>query len=82
LRIDKFMSAVNVTKKRSIALDMLKERVVLLNGVVVKPSKEVKVGDTIEINYINRTSKFQVLKIPTTKSTPKSQRDEYVKEIE
>ena len=78
MRIDKFINAVNITKKRAVALDMLKEKVVTLNGIVIKPSKEVKIGDIIEINYINRTDKFKVLQIPTTKSTPKSKKDEYI----
>ncbi|MCH9812864.1 MAG: RNA-binding S4 domain-containing protein, partial [Epsilonproteobacteria bacterium] len=45
MRIDKFINAVNITKRRTIAEDMCKSRVVSLNGVVVKPAKDVKVGD-------------------------------------
>jgi ribosomal 50S subunit-recycling heat shock protein len=61
---------------------MLEHKVVFINEQSVKKSKEVKVGDIIEIRYLEKSDKFQVLQIPTTKSTPKSKMEEYVKRIE
>ncbi len=81
MRIDKFLNAVNITKRRAVAEDMLGHNVVLLNGVSVKKAKEVKIGDIIEIQYLEKVDKFKVLQIPTTKSTPKSKIDEYVQRI-
>jgi ribosome-associated heat shock protein Hsp15 len=81
LRIDKFLNTVNIVKRRSLAEDMCKSGVVKINDKVAKPAKDVKVGDTIEITYLDKVKKFQVLKIPTTKTLPKSAKDEYVKEI-
>jgi len=81
LRIDKFLNTVNIVKRRSLAEDMCKSGVVKINDKVVKPAKDVKVGDVIEIQYLEKVKKFQVLKIPTTKTLPKSAKDEYVKEI-
>jgi ribosomal 50S subunit-recycling heat shock protein len=60
---------------------MVKSGVVFINGVQAKPSKEVKVGDRIEIRYLKGTKQYKVLKIPTTKTIPKSAKDEYVEEI-
>jgi ribosomal 50S subunit-recycling heat shock protein len=54
---------------------------VLINDVVVKSSKNVEVGSVITINYLNESKKYEVLKIPTTKSTPKSLQLEYIKEL-
>jgi len=82
MRIDKFLNSVNITKRRAIAEDMLEHKVVFLNGAAVKKAKEVKIGDIIEIKYLERSEKFQILQIPTTKSTPKSKIDEYVKRID
>jgi len=82
MRIDKYLNAVNITKRRAVAEDMLAHGVVFINEQVVKKSKEVKVGDIIEIKYLERTEKFEVLQIPVTKSTPKSKMFEYVKKIE
>jgi len=81
VRIDKFMNAVNIVKRRSVAQDMLKNQVVLINGVVAKPSKEVKVGDTITIKYLKGDRSYEVLQIPTTKNVPKARMAEYVKEL-
>jgi len=81
LRIDKWLSSVNVVKRRTIAQDMVKSGVVFINGIKAKPSKDVKVGDIITIEYLKGAKKFEVLKIPTTKTVPKSAKEEYVKEI-
>ena len=81
MRIDKFLNSVNITKRRSIAQDMIKNGVVLINDKVAKASKDVDVGDIITINYLNGAKKYKVLELPKTKSTPKSEQDKYVKEI-
>jgi ribosomal 50S subunit-recycling heat shock protein len=81
MRIDKFLNSVNITKRRSVAQDMLANGVVEINGMVVKPSKNVEVGSIITINYLKEPKKYEVLQIPTTKSTPKSLQHEYIKEI-
>jgi ribosomal 50S subunit-recycling heat shock protein len=82
MRIDKFLNAVNITKRRSIALDMLKNGVVFLNNIQSKASKEVKIGDTIEIKYLdNNSKKYKVLEVPTLKTTPKSQQSQYITAI-
>ena len=47
----------------------------------VKKAKEVKVGDIIEIKYLEKSEKFKILQIPSTKSTPKSKIDEYVQKL-
>jgi len=81
MRIDKFLNSVNITKRRSIAQDMISNKVVLINDVLVKASKNVAVGDVITIHYLESSKKYEVLQIPTTKSTPKSLQDQYIKEI-
>ena len=81
MRIDKFLNSVNITKRRSVAQDMISNKVVLINGIVAKASKNVEVGTIISINYLNETKKYEVLQIPSTKSTPKSLQGEYIKEL-
>ena len=82
MRIDKFLNAVNITKRRAVAEDMLEHKVVFRKDLAVKKAKEVRVGDIIEIKYLEKSDKFKVLQIPTIKSTPKSKQDEYVERIE
>ena len=81
MRIDKFLNVVNIVKRRSLSEEMCKSKVVKINDKVVKAAKEVKVGDVIEIQYVDYSKKWEVLQIPTTKTLPKSLKDEYVKEI-
>ena len=81
MRIDKFLNAVNITKRRAIAEDMLQNKVVYINDKIVKKAKEVKVGDIIKIQYLEYVNRFEVLQIPTTKSTPKSKQNEYIKKL-
>ena len=81
MRIDKFLNSVNITKRRSIAQDMICNGVVLINGTVAKASKNVEIGSVVTINYLNETKKYEVLQIPTTKSTPKSLQEQYIKEV-
>jgi ribosomal 50S subunit-recycling heat shock protein len=81
MRIDRWLSGVNLVKRRTIAHDMVKSGVVFINGSLAKPSKSVKVGDKITIRYLRGDRHFEVLKIPTSKTIPKSVKDEYVKEL-
>ncbi len=81
MRIDKFLNAVNITKRRAVAEDMLKEKIVFINNIAIKKAKEVKIGDIIEIKYLEYSDLFKVLQIPITKSTPKSKQGEYVQKL-
>ncbi len=81
MRIDKFLNAVNLTKRRSVAQDMLQSGVVMINGIVVKPSKNVAVGDVISLVFLESTKRYHVLLIPQTKSTPKTLQHDYIEEI-
>jgi ribosomal 50S subunit-recycling heat shock protein len=78
MRIDKFLNAVNITKRRAVAEDMLLQKIVSINNIICKKAKEVKVGDVIKIQYLEYSNEFKVLQIPTNKSTPKSMQGEYV----
>lgn len=81
MRVDKFLNSVNITKRRAVSEDMCKNGVVSINGVVAKPSKDVKVGDIITIQYLEKAVKYEVLQIPETKTIPKTKQNEYVREV-
>jgi len=81
MRIDKFINTTNLTKRRSIAQDMLKHGVIFINDKQAKPSKDVKIGDIIEFKMLEKTERYKVLKLPSTKSIPKSAQEEYVEQL-
>ncbi len=49
VRIDKFIWAIRLFKTRSEATEACKGNKVKVDGNVSKPSREVKIGDTIEV---------------------------------
>lgn len=81
MRVDKFLNIVNITKRRAISEDMCKSGVVSINGIVAKPSKDVKIGDVISIKFLVCEAKYQVLAIPATKTIAKSAVNEYIKQL-
>ena len=81
MRIDRFLNAVNITKSRSIAEDMCKSSVISINGTIAKASKEIKIGDIINIKYQKYDKNYQILSIPSTKTTSKSLQSQFVKEL-
>lgn len=59
-RVDKYLWAMRVFKTRSIATDACKKSRVSVNGAVVKPSRMVKVGDTIDVRKPPITYTFRI----------------------
>ncbi|MGP1449586.1 MAG: S4 domain-containing protein [Wolinella sp.] len=82
MRIDKFLNTVNIVKRRTIAQDMIENGVVKIAGISVKASRDVRVGDVIEVAYLDGSKYYKVLKIPESKTVPKSAKDEYIAEID
>ncbi len=61
MRLDIFLKRTGLIKRRSIAQEMIKGGRVRLNGRAVKPSREVSIGDVIEIFFGNRYLKVKVV---------------------
>lgn len=64
MRLDKFLKVSRVIKRRTIANEVVDKGRVAVNGKQVKPSYDVKVGDVVEIKFGDKTSKFEITKIP------------------
>ena len=61
-RIDKWLWASRIFKTRSIAADACKNGRVTIGGVNVKPSRMVKVGETVSVRKPPITYSFRILK--------------------
>lgn len=64
MRLDKFLKISRVIKRRTVANEVVDKGRVVVNAKIVKPSYEVKVGDVVEIKFGDKTSKFEITKIP------------------
>ena len=64
MRLDKFLKVSRVIKRRTVANEAADSGRISVNGKVVKPSYEVKVGDMVEIKFGDKISKFEILQIP------------------
>ena len=61
-RIDKWLWASRIFKTRSIAADACKNGRVTIEGVNVKPSRMVKVGETVSVRKPPITYSYRILK--------------------
>ena len=64
MRIDKFLKLSRVIKRRTVANEVADNGRVSVNGKIVKPSYDVKVGDIIEIQFGDKISRFEIVNIP------------------
>ena len=76
MRLDKFLKMSRVIKRRTVANEAADNGRVSINGKIVKPSYEVKVGDIVEIKFGDKVSKFEIIRIP---SSVNKNIDEYIK---
>lgn len=60
LRIDKYVWFVRLAKTRTLATEMVQRNKIKLNDMPVKPSKEVKIGDTLSIIKNNATFSYKI----------------------
>lgn len=68
MRLDKFLKVSRVIKRRTVANDAADNGRISINGKVVKPSYEVKIGDIVEIKFGDKISKFEILQIPKSEN--------------
>ena len=65
MRLDKFLKGSRIIKRRTVANEAADGGRISVNGRVVKPSYEVRVGDIVEIKFGDKISKFKLVEIPT-----------------
>ena len=79
MRLDDYLSTVGLVKRRTIAKELGSKGMIEVNGRVVKPAYNVKQNDVIFIKG-SRPLKAEVLQLPHG-SVPKTERDQYFKEL-
>ncbi len=71
VRIDKWMWAVRLFKTRSLAAEACKKGKVIIQGIQVKPSRNVKVGDVVGIKRNPVLFSFKVLALSENRMNAK-----------
>lgn len=71
VRIDKWLWAVRIFKTRSLAADACKNGKIMIGGNSIKPSRNIKVGDTIQIKRNPIIYSFKVLALTENRMNAK-----------
>ncbi|MCI9565499.1 MAG: RNA-binding S4 domain-containing protein [Eubacterium sp.] len=66
MRLDKFLKVSRIIKRRTVANEACDAGRVLVNGQSAKASKDIKVGDKIEIQFGQRIVKVEVVSVKET----------------
>lgn len=64
MRLDKFLKVSRLIKRRTVANEVSDLGRIFVNGTQAKPSKQLKEGDVIRIEYPNRVVEAKILKVP------------------
>ncbi len=71
VRIDKWLCAVRIYKTRTIATEECKKGRISIGGIEVKPSRELRVGDILEIKKPPITYTLKVLQLSDKRMSAK-----------
>jgi ribosome-associated heat shock protein Hsp15 len=71
LRIDKYVWAVRLTKTRSQASELISKGKIKINEIDVKPSRDIKTGDTINVHKNSAVFSYKVLELLEKRVGPK-----------
>lgn len=66
MRIDKYLKVSRLIKRRTVAKDVCVGEKIQINGKVVKPSAEVKIGDRVTLEMGNHIIEIRVLAAPNS----------------
>ncbi len=64
MRLDKFLKVSRIIKRRTVANDACSDSHVLVNGKIVKPAYNLKLGDIIEVQFGERIFRCRVKDMP------------------
>ena len=66
MRLDKYLKVSRLIKRRTVANEACDSSRVTVNGKLVKPSYDVKIGDTIAITFGSKLVTVKVIDIKET----------------
>ena len=82
MRLDKFLKISRIIKRRTLAKEVAEAERVYVNDRLAKPSKELKIGDTITIEFGSKTTTIRVVSLDEkTKKADATTLYEFVSEV-
>lgn len=70
-RIDKFVWAVRIAKTRSQAAELISKGKIKLNGTTVKPARDIKQGDEINVSRHSSVFTYKIVDVLDKRVGPK-----------
>ncbi len=64
MRLDKFLKVSRLIKRRTVANSICESARVFVNNNPAKPSKTIKTGDIITIEFKDSIKKVRIIKVP------------------
>lgn len=81
MRLDKFLQITGLIKRRSLANEACKRGLVKVNGVVAKPTREIEVGDLVELDLPRRDVAVRLREAIKGTSLPRSRRADVLETV-
>lgn len=81
MRLDKFLQATGVFKRRAAAKEACAQGRIKVNQMVARAGKEVSPGQTIEIEAWEGRTRVEVLEVPSG-NVSKSERARFIRIVE
>ena len=78
MRLDKYLKVSRLIKRRTLAKEASEAERILVNDKPAKPSKEIKIGDLITVNF---GKKSLVVKVTSLKESTKKVDSELMSEF-
>jgi len=74
LRLDKFLKASRLVKRRTLAKEVCDAQRVMVNGRPAKPGTDIQVGDTLTLDFGRRVLKVKVVELRDSASVGDARR--------
>jgi len=81
MRLDKFLQATGLIKRRVLANEACKRGLISINGQAAKPTREMEEGDIVRLDLPRRELEVRVLKLLTQPTMPRARRDEFLETL-
>ena len=74
MRLDKFLKASRLVKRRTLAKEVCDAQRVMVNGRPAKPGTDIQIGDTLTLDFGRRVLKVKVVELRDSASVGDARR--------